>query len=111
VEHVEIKRNRWTVEKRVNLGDIFTMIGMMGTVLVFVGTGWLYLHNKNTEQDKLIAINENNITHMSEEIQDNHAQILHRMDKMETLIIRIDERAHSNGARIGNHSNMDRSDR
>lgn len=43
---MEQNNKKWHVERRINLGDIFTMLGMFLGILAFVGTGWLYLYKR-----------------------------------------------------------------
>lgn len=82
----------WKVEKRVNLGDILTMLGMMSSLLVFVGVGWLYLHTENARQDERITIVETRQTDIRREIDKNQQQVLYRFDHLEALIGKVDDK-------------------
>jgi hypothetical protein len=48
----------WTVRKEINLGDVFTMVGMMASVLLFVGIGWLSLHESIGRTQERLALAE-----------------------------------------------------
>lgn len=51
------QKTEWQIEKRINLGDIFTLVGISIAMLTFVGSGWLYLYNrvdKNTDDIRII---------------------------------------------------------
>lgn len=62
-------KSTWIVEKKVNLGDILTMMIMFTGMLVFVGTGWMYLNNRIDTNAERIAIHNVRITALHDEMR------------------------------------------
>lgn len=86
------EKNTWQVEKKINLGDILTIAGMMSAVLLFVGAGWLYLHEENVQQDRRILLNETQITNLRREQENYQSLIVGRFDRIENILEKLNDK-------------------
>lgn len=66
---------QWTVERRINLGDLLSMVAMFSGMLVFVGSGWLYLHQRIDTTDRDVAVTKVEITHIKDEMSKDRAEV------------------------------------
>lgn len=86
------EKNTWQIEKKINLGDILTIAGMMSAVLLFVGAGWLYLHEENVQQDERILLNETQITNLRREQENYQSLIVGRFDRIENILEKLNDK-------------------
>lgn len=94
---MEMWMSGWEVEKRVNLGDLLTMAGMFCAMLVFVGTGWLYLQSRIDHNAKRIEVHEVRIATLSDEMrrdrQDLKGALMDLRTEIRRLADKIDRKA------------------
>lgn len=82
----------WEIEKKLNLGDLLTMIGMFSAMLIFVGTGWLYIHKRIDSNSKRIEVQEVKISAITDEMRRDRAELLVFLQDLKMEIRRLSDK-------------------